>query len=162
MAAVLQLLDHLHRHIDGDGERQAHETTGTAVYLRIDAYHFAVQVEQRATGIAGVDGHVGLNEGHIVLARQGTALGADNAGGRGMIKTKGRADGQYPFAHLELLGTADLHHRQMLRINLQQGDITAFVTANQRGFQLTTVTQAYQNFRGVLDDVMIGHHIAIG
>ena len=48
LTAVPELFDHLHRHVDGNGERHPHEATRVGVDLRVDADHLAVQVEQGA------------------------------------------------------------------------------------------------------------------
>ena len=50
--------------VDRDRERQAHVAARLAEDLRVDADDFAARVEQRAAGVARVDGHVGLDEGH--------------------------------------------------------------------------------------------------
>ena len=39
-------------HVDRDGERQAHVAAALAVDLRVDAHHLAIEVEQRAAGVA--------------------------------------------------------------------------------------------------------------
>src|SRR5581483_3830581 len=77
-AAAFQLLDNAHGDIDRNRERHAHEGAGAAVDLRIDADDFALQVEQRSAGVAGVDGHVGLQKRYIVLARQAAPFGRNN------------------------------------------------------------------------------------
>ena len=47
---------------------QANGSSRTGKYLRIDAYHLAVKVKQWPAGITGVDGHICLEEGDVVLA----------------------------------------------------------------------------------------------
>ena len=49
-----------------------------------DADNLSVQVEQRAAGIAGIDGRVGLNQLHGVVLRKShfPVQGADGAGGQ--------------------------------------------------------------------------------
>src|SRR5450631_1659692 len=68
VSRLYELLAHIHRNVDGNCERQTHVAAGAAEDLRIDADHFALHVEERAARVAGVDRHVGLNEGHIAIA----------------------------------------------------------------------------------------------
>jgi hypothetical protein len=126
----LELLDHVHGDIDGDREGQPHEAAGAAVDLGIDADHLAVEVEQRPAGVAGIDGDVGLDEGHIVLGGQVAALGADDAGRGRVLEAERRADGEHPFAHLEVRRRADLHRRQVIPSTFKQRDVAALVGAD--------------------------------
>src|SRR5690606_37313206 len=102
LATVLELRHHIHGHVDGNGKRQSHVTTVTTDYLAVDADHFAVEVEQRATAVTGIDRHIGLDKGHVVFARQTAALGADDAGGDRAVKTEWRTDGQHPLTNFQL------------------------------------------------------------
>ncbi len=87
-AFFFQLIGDIHGHIDRNGKRHAHKTTGAGVDLGVDAHDFAIQIKQRAAGITRVNSHVGLDKRHIVFVRQAAALGADNTGGHRVIKTK--------------------------------------------------------------------------
>ena len=64
---------HVARDVDRDRERQAHVAAGAAVDLRVDADHFAVEIEQRAAGVAGVHRDVGLDERRVVARRAWSA-----------------------------------------------------------------------------------------
>jgi len=103
MTVGLELRDHVHRHIDRNGERQPHVTAAAAEDLRVDAHDLAGQVEQRT----GVDRHIGLNERDIGIVRQGPTQGADDALGRGALQPERRADGEHPLPDLEGAGIAD-------------------------------------------------------
>jgi hypothetical protein len=63
------------REVDRDRERHAHVAARLAVDLRVDAHHLAARVEQRAARVAGIDGDVGLDEGHGAVVGQAAALG---------------------------------------------------------------------------------------
>src|SRR5690606_39661830 len=95
LATVLELRHHIHGHVDGNGKRQSHVTTVTTDDLAVDADHFAVEVEQRATAVTGIDRHIGLDKGHVIFARQTAALVTDDAGRHRAVKTERRADGQH-------------------------------------------------------------------
>ena len=106
-ALVFQLIGDALRHVDGDGESEAIEGAAAAVNLRVDGDNFAFAVEERAAGIAGVDRRIGLDERHIIAARQVAGDRADNALRRGVGEAEGRADGQHPVADLYLIGIAE-------------------------------------------------------
>ncbi|MNQ61493.1 hypothetical protein D3C85_758080 [compost metagenome] len=156
LAFGLELVGNAHGDVDRNGEGQTHEAAGTGEDLRVDADHLAVQVEQRAAGVTRVDRHVGLDERYIVLVRQAAALGADDTGRHRVVEAEGRTDGQHPAAHLELVGLADLHDRQILALDLEQGDVGTRIGADELGFELAAVGQAHDDFIG------IGHHMVIG
>ena len=81
------MIGHAHRLVDGDREGDAHVAAALAVDLGVDADHFALQVDEWAARVAGVDGHVGLDQRQQVA---GVALlGGNDAGtylGLGQIR----------------------------------------------------------------------------
>src|SRR5690606_15675686 len=107
-------------------------------------------------GVTRVDGHVGLDERYVVFVGQAATLGADDTGGHRMVETEGRTDGQHPAAHLEFVGLADLHDRQVLALDLQQRHVGTRIGADELGFQFATVGQAHDDLVG------IGYHVVVG
>src|SRR5579863_3976686 len=107
--------------VDGDRDIRGHREPDPLVARRlsvdgrIHANDLAVHVEQRAAGVSGVDGSVGLNE---VLELAGNAgfdgavLGGDDAGGNGLRECEGAADGFNPIAHLGLVRVAQFDDGQ--------------------------------------------------
>ena len=73
----------------------------------IDADQLAARIDQRAAGIAGIDGGIGLNEilegGDAELTAAG---GADDAMGHGLRQPERIADRQHRIADLQLIGAA--------------------------------------------------------
>ncbi|MGY3407410.1 hypothetical protein ACVWZV_003523 [Bradyrhizobium sp. GM5.1] len=68
------LLHHFARHVDGNGKADTDIAASGRDDGRIDADQFALQADQRAAGIAGIDSGVGLNEVFITLfAEAGSA-----------------------------------------------------------------------------------------
>ena len=116
-AVAAQLVGHIHGYIDGDGEGDAHKAAGLAVDLGIYAHHLPAQVEQWAAGVAGVDGHVGLDERGIVFIGQAAAFGGNDAGGYAVVEAERCADGGYPFAYAQGFGIADFDGGQALRVD---------------------------------------------
>src|ERR1700721_559376 len=99
-AVLLQLILDVQSQIDGYGKEHTHIAAGAAVDLRIDADDLAVDVEQRTTRIPGVNGGIGLDEGHIIgvaAIDQRTSYCTDDARRHAVFKTEGRADRNGPL-----------------------------------------------------------------
>ncbi len=78
-----------------------------------------------------------------------------------MVEAERRTDGQYPLAHLELLGITQLDGRQVLALDLEQGHVGARIGADQLGLQLAAVRQADDDLVGIGYHVVVGQHVAI-
>ena len=76
---------------------------------RVDADQRAVHVDQRAAGIAGIDGGIGLDEeAGIVDAEIGARDRRDDAARHRLADAEGIADGKHEVADLELVGIAEV------------------------------------------------------
>ena len=106
-ALAAQLIAGPDRLVYRNGERDAHESARTRHDLAVDTHHLAAHINQRPTGIARVDGDIGLDE------RQEFAgvplLGADDACGHRILQTKRRTDRHHPFADLEATCVTNAH-----------------------------------------------------
>src|ERR1700704_2714580 len=95
--------------VDRNGEADAGGGAAGRVDRGVDADHFTARIDQRAAGVAAIDGGVGLNgfidEGGLA-GLHGAADGADYAGGQCALKTKWIADGENFLAYLESSGIA--------------------------------------------------------
>ncbi|MNO74979.1 hypothetical protein D3C76_660020 [compost metagenome] len=78
-----------------------------------------------------------------------------------MVEAERRADGQHPFANLELVGVAELQSRQVLRFDLQQCHVAARIGADQFGLVLTAIGKTHENLVGIGDHMVVGQHVAI-
>ena len=123
-----------------------------------------MHIEQGAAGVAGIDGTVRLNQlhadaaGHSNLPVQGT----DGAGGQGEGQLAQRvADGNHTVAHVQVIGIADDHRGQALRIDLQHRHIVALIKANDPGIVLGTVISGNGNGVGALHHMVVGQDIAV-
>ena len=106
-AVLDELVGDQHHHVDRDGEADAFVAAAGAGDGRVDADHFAAQVQQRPAAVAGVDGGVGLQEVlvvHAVVAQLqvAAALGADDAVGDRVAQAERAADGEHEIADVEL------------------------------------------------------------
>ncbi len=78
-----------------------------------------------------------------------------------MVKPERRTDSQYPLANLQLAGFADLCHRQVPGLDLEQGHVAALVLADDLGLELAAIAQPHDDLVGVLDHVVVGNHVAV-
>ncbi len=161
-AAGLQAAQHrLHRRA-GDREADAVGTARAGVDRGVDADHAALQVDQRSAAVARVDRRVGLDEvlvgGDADLA---AALGADDAGGDGVVQAEGVAHGDDPVARLELVAVAEARRLQLVRIDVQRGEVGVRVDAEQLRGELAPVAERDLERVGVLDHVRVGDDRAL-
>ena len=96
----------------GNGKADALVRSAGAGDRRVQADHFAAQVEQRPAAVARIDRRVGLQEVlilHAVVAQPqiAAAFGADDAVGDGVAQAEGTAHGQHEIADLQLAGIAE-------------------------------------------------------
>ena len=100
----------------------------------VDADQLAAQVDQRAARIARIDRGVGLDEVLVAFdAEAAAAERADDARGHGLAEAEGIADGDHEIADLELVGVADRQRDQVVRLDLQHGDVGPGIAADQLG-----------------------------
>src|ERR1019366_7615774 len=105
MAVLDELLGDVVGHADRYRERDAFVAAGAAVDLRIDADHFALEIEQRSTGIAWIDRDIGLDERHVAVAAFADVAarrGAHDTGGHAVLEAERRADCEHPLARPQL------------------------------------------------------------
>ena len=113
--AVLHLLHHADGGVDRDGEADALVAAGLRVDLLVDADHFAVGVEQRAAGVAGVDRGVGLDaagDGGAVGRLQLAVGRGDDAAREREVEAERVADGDDFLADGDLGRVAELDGRE--------------------------------------------------
>jgi hypothetical protein len=85
-----------------NGEADAHVAAALAEDGGVHADHFAVQIQQRAAGIARVDRRIGLDEVFVIVdAQAGAAGGADHAGGQRVRQAERVAQRHHPFTDFQ-------------------------------------------------------------
>ena len=153
--------------VDGNGEADAGGGAAGGVNRGVDANDFAVRIDERAAGIAAVDGGVGLdgfvNESGLA-GLHGASDGADYAGGERGLEAERITDGENFLAHLERSGISQRQRREVLSlgIDFQESDVVALVGADE--FCRVVGLIAEHNFDGLgaFDDVEIGEDVAAG
>ena len=108
LAEAAQLLDDRHGDLGGHRKADADRAAGRRHDRGVDADHLAVDVEERAAGIAAVDGGVGLD---VVVVGAGIDVAVerrDDAGRHRAAEAERVADREHPVADAQLLGAAEL------------------------------------------------------
>ena len=162
LAVIDELVHDLAGHVDRDGKTDADIAAAGRQDRRIDADDPALQVDQWTARIAGVDRRVGLDEILVAFdAETAAPERADDARGHGLAETERVADRQHEIADLQPVGIADRDRGQTSGGNLQHGDVGVGVAADQFRGQPPIVLGGDFDAVCILDDVRIGHHIAL-
>src|SRR6267143_2404686 len=118
------------RGVDGDGEADPGSRSAGRIDGGVDADHFTVRIDERAAGVAAIDGCVGLDsfvDKGGLAGLHGAAQGADDAGSERGLETERIADGKNFLAHLQCGGVAEREGDKFLSlgIDLDQSDVVA-------------------------------------
>ena len=146
----------------GNGEAKPLNTGSvgeSADFDGVDADDLTVAVDERPAGIAGVQGGVGLNQGHGAAVDLHIPVdGGDDAVGIGAPEFHPQriADGHHRIAYPQGFGIAELGGGQVLGINVQHRQIGHRVIAYGLGGESPVIGKEHRNFLGTADDVVIG------
>ncbi len=132
----------------------------------VDAHQIAAAVDQGSSGVAFVDGGVGLQQILPAVAvrphagEADAAGGADDALGDGLADVVGVADGEHHVPHVRQPIRILRDHRQVVRLDVEHRQISQLVGANQLGAEHPAILQGDDDLIRVGDDVIVGQHVA--
>ena len=150
--------DHVHRDREADAVRAERLRQDG----RVDADQLAVGVDERAAGIAEIDGGVGLNEiFEIRDAEPAASGGADDALRHRLTQSKRIADREHDVAGAHLVGSAHRHHRRVGHVHAQDGQVRIGVGADDGRRRDATVGKLDADLVRPLDDVMVRDEVAV-
>ena len=116
-----------------------------------------MEVDEGPAAIAGIDGCVGLDELLVPHHADTAILGADDARGHGVLKTKRLAECEHPIADLHLVAIAQLGERQRaIGLNADDGDVGVRVGLDVGRDELAAVVQFDGDLAAAGDHVVIG------
>ena len=152
---------------------KAHARAGARVALdeRVNAHEFAVVVDERAAGVARVDGSIGLDHVGIDGVTVGRAHGRgaverrDDTRGDRLLVAERRADRHDPLAHVELGGIADLDRRELggvCILELDDGQVARSIVAHELGLVGGAVVHGHHVLVIAIDHVVVGEDVALG
>ncbi len=88
-------------------------------------------------------------------------LCADDADCDGSFELERTADGDHPFADIDLIGVAEIEEREIFSFDFDDGDIGMRISADKRRIHLAAVIEDSCDFIGAFDDVGICHDVAV-
>lgn len=173
-AAIHNAVDRGDDDVAGNGE--AHAVHGgsaggfTGQLHGGDPDDLTVEVDQRAAGVAGVDGRVGLDGLHrcgaltiiIFSNSHGAAGGGDDpfSDGIGVFGPQRGADGQDRFTGADGAGIGEAGcGGHFAAVDGQDGDIFAGAGADQRRGDFGAIVQQDLQFVGAVNDMVVGDNI---
>src|SRR5579885_286415 len=148
--------------VDRDGKANAGVLADIGEDHGIDADHFTVPVHERAAGVAGVDGRVGLDRfvDGCAVGLFHRANGTDDAASHGSCQAEGIADGIDLLPDLKVLRVAQHGGSQVGSIDLDDCQIMRRIAADHGGAELFAVVHGDFDLAGVGNDVVVGEDVA--
>ena len=150
--------------VDGNGEADAGALVGAVRGDHgVDADDLARRVQQRAAGVAGIDGRIGLDGvfNGRAFAVANRPDGADDAARHGAAQAEGIADGVDLLAHVELRGVGQRDRLQVGRVDLQQRQVVNLVGAHHARRVAALVREHHFNAAiGARHHVKVGQNVA--
>ena len=157
--------------VDRNGKAHARAGARVALDERVDTHKLAVIVNERAAGVARVDGGIGLDHVGIDGVTVGRAHGRgaierrDDTRGDRLLVAERRADRHDPLAHVELGGITDLNRRELggvCVLELDDGQVARSVVAHELGLVGGAVIHGHHVLVIAIDHVVVGEDVALG
>ncbi len=176
----LQLVHRADRGVDRHREADALGRPRRRADLGVDPDHRAGRIEQRAAGVARVDGRVGLDrvdERVLRCERVDRALGRrDDADAQRALAPERAADRRNGLADDDLAGIPERKRRELVRgrVDLQESDVVEEIPADHLGLDAVAVLELHVDALGRLhrlagrrladgrDHVRVGEDVALG
>src|SRR6266571_4671337 len=136
-----------------NSETDALIATGAAQDGCVDADQTALGVHQGATGVAGIDRGVGLDE-VLIIQPDGaaSASGTDDTSGHGLADAERIADRQHYIPHLNFVTVGHGHSRQVLGVHFNHGDVALGVATDDFGGEFAAILQRHFDLVSAIDD----------
>ena len=138
---------------DGEADALARRDDGG-----IDADHLALEVDERAAGVAGIDRGVGLDE--VLVggdAHVGAPGGADDPHRHRLVQPEGVADGDGPLADPEGVRIAQAGHAELVvGLEADEGEVGFRVGPEDLAPVFSLVGEPHRDLVGALDHVEVG------
>src|SRR6185369_6748822 len=162
MAIFYQVFHHIAGEVHRDGEANALVAARAAENGGVDSDQASFGVNERAPGVARVDGGIGLDEIFVIQAHRARPTHrANDSGGYRLPDAERVADGQYHVAHFDLVAVSHGHRRQIFRIDFDHGDIALGVAADHFGGEFPSVLHRYFNLVRAIHDVVVRQDVTV-
>ena len=114
VAFCFELYIYFARDVTGNSEADSFAAAGLSKDQGVDTNHVPIGIEQWTAAIAWVDGRVGLNIDHRIVAFDLPRNGADNAHADGIIQSERIAQCEDDLALFEFVGICEVQERQIV------------------------------------------------
>ena len=144
--------------VRGQRKTDTFKSAAARVDRGIDGNHFAGHVDERASGISGIDSGVGLNEAlELMSAKCRAIFGADDSGRDRGIQTEGAAKSQYPVPDLHAVGITKLGDRKFaISVDFDHREIGILVDAHyMRAVFPRIAVDSHLDFSSLVDHMVI-------
>ena len=149
-------------HVARHGEADPHVVAAGRQDGWVDADRFAVEIHERAAGVAGIDRGIGLNEILVPLdAEPRAAERADDPGCHRLAEAEWIADRHHEVADLKLIRIAEIEGDQSGGFHLQQRNVGAGVAADELGRELAAVREIDRDLVRVFHHMVIRQDVAV-
>ena len=159
MAALHDLLHHAAHEIDGNRKSDAFGAAiGAVQHGGVDADQVAVRIDERAAGIAEIDGGIGLYE--ILEGCKPELLapgGTHDALGDRLAQAVGIADREHDIADTQGVRAAQGHDGQIADAQMQNGDVRVRILPDDGRVGDPAVGKLHSDGIRARDDVLIRH-----
>ena len=157
--------------VNGNSKANARAGARVALDERVDAHELAVIVDERAAGVARIDGGIGLDHVGIDGVTAGGAHGRgaiqrrNDTRGDGLLVAERRADRHNPLTHVELGGVTDLDRGELGGVGvleLNDGEVARGIVSHELSLVGGAVVHGYHVLVVAVDHVVIGENVALG
>ena len=127
----------------------------------VDADEFAAIVDERAAGIARIDGSIRLEEVLVVFDTEPTAaLGADDAFGYGLSYAERVANRNGYVAHFNLGRIANGEWSDLTDVDLENRNVRLWIGTHDARFEFALIGERDLDVGGAVHDVIVGENVA--
>src|SRR6185312_13772920 len=157
--------DFLHQ-IGRYGVRITGKGTGRGGDGGVDRDEFAIGIDECAAAAARVDCGIRLDKG--LDGRGGLGIdadvprfSADDTLCDGDVEVQGISDGEHPLTQLHVIGVADGHNGEVLRVDLDERQVGIRVGADDLGYIVVTVVKSDGDGCCAIDHMVVGDDITV-
>src|SRR6185312_235419 len=155
------VVQHTADHVDGDRKTDAFHAQALGNDGGVDPNQHPAGINQRAPGVAEIDGRVRLNEvferGDPELPAGGSA---DDAVSHGLREAERIAYGKHDVADLQLIGLPEGDHREVRQVDLEDCEIGIGIGADHLRLRNPTVCHLHADGACVRDHVIVRYDVA--
>ena len=149
---------------DVNGNREA-QAAVHPVDQRVHANHFAVDITERAAAVTRINRGVGLqiirDRVAACLEQFAPAFAADHAIRECVIELEGCADCKRKLPHPYRVAVPKLDDRQIVRVDLDDGDVGFFIGADDPCGKRPPISQFHVDFVRAFDYVEVCKNVAV-